>query len=124
MVIGPGVEIEDGVRLQRCTIMSKAKIKSNSWINSAIIGWDCIVGSWVGAEGRSGRRYYYFLDCQKLCSSTTTTTLLHNTHQVRMEGVSVLGEDVKVKDELYLNGGRILPHKSISDSVPNPAIIM
>lgn len=44
--------------------------------------------------------------------------------QVRMEGVSVLGEDVIVKDELYINGGRILPHKSISDSSPEPQIIM
>lgn len=43
---------------------------------------------------------------------------------VRMEGVSVLGEDVIVKDELYINGGRILPHKSISDSSPEPQIIM
>ena len=44
--------------------------------------------------------------------------------QVRMENVSVLGEDVIIKDELYINGGRILPHKSISDSVPEPSIIM
>jgi len=41
-----------------------------------------------------------------------------------MENVSVLGEDVTVKDELYVNGGRILPHKSISDSVNDPQIIM
>ena len=44
--------------------------------------------------------------------------------QVRMENVSVLGEDVIVKDELYINGGRILPHKSIGASVPEPQIIM
>ncbi|BFZ09102.1 hypothetical protein BsWGS_12141 [Bradybaena similaris] len=43
---------------------------------------------------------------------------------VRMENVSVLGEDVIVKDELYINGGRILPHKSIGESVPDPQIIM
>ncbi|KAH9512838.1 hypothetical protein Btru_036719 [Bulinus truncatus] len=43
---------------------------------------------------------------------------------VRMENVSVLGEDVIVKDELYINGGRILPHKSIAESVPDPQIIM
>lgn len=43
---------------------------------------------------------------------------------VRMENVSVLGEDVIVKDELYVNGGRILPHKSIAASVPDPQIIM
>lgn len=43
---------------------------------------------------------------------------------VRMENVSVLGEDVEVKDELYINGGRILPHKSIGASVSEPQIIM
>lgn len=32
-----------------------------------------------------------------------------------MEGVSVLGEDVTIKDELYINGGRILPHKEIGE---------
>jgi len=44
--------------------------------------------------------------------------------KARMENVSVLGEDVVVKDELYINGGRILPHKEISESVPDPQIIM
>ena len=41
-----------------------------------------------------------------------------------MENVSVLGEDVMIQDELYINGGRILPHKSIGGSVPEPSIIM
>nr|XP_033782416.1 mannose-1-phosphate guanyltransferase beta [Geotrypetes seraphini] len=43
---------------------------------------------------------------------------------VRMENVSVLGEDVLVNDELYLNGANVLPHKTISESVPEPRIIM
>ncbi|XP_066949355.1 mannose-1-phosphate guanyltransferase beta isoform X5 [Macrobrachium rosenbergii] len=43
---------------------------------------------------------------------------------VRMENVSVLGEDVIVKDELYINGGMVLPHKSIATSVLEPKIIM
>lgn len=42
----------------------------------------------------------------------------------RLEGITVLGEDVVVKDELYLNGARVLPHKSIKASVPEPTIIM
>eukprot|EP01116_Phalansterium_solitarium_P005051 TRINITY_DN1634_c0_g1_i1.p1 TRINITY_DN1634_c0_g1~~TRINITY_DN1634_c0_g1_i1.p1 ORF type:complete len:390 (-),score=142.59 TRINITY_DN1634_c0_g1_i1:514-1590(-) len=43
---------------------------------------------------------------------------------VRIQNVSVLGQDVTVADELFLNGGSILPHKSLSESVPEPAIIM
>ncbi|KAL6765796.1 GDP-D-mannose pyrophosphorylase [Haematococcus lacustris] len=42
----------------------------------------------------------------------------------RMENCCVLGEDVEVKDELYLNGAVILPHKEIKESVPTPAIIL
>ena len=41
-----------------------------------------------------------------------------------MENVCVLGEDVIVKDEIYLNGGKVLPHKSIGTSVTEPQIIM
>ncbi|XP_011303559.1 mannose-1-phosphate guanyltransferase beta [Fopius arisanus] len=43
---------------------------------------------------------------------------------VRMEGITVLGEDVIVKDELYINGGQVLPHKSIATSVFKPQVIM
>ncbi|NXX98101.1 GMPBA guanyltransferase, partial [Centropus bengalensis] len=43
---------------------------------------------------------------------------------VRMERGGVLGEDVIVNDELYLNGANVLPHKSIAESVPEPRIIM
>lgn len=42
----------------------------------------------------------------------------------RLENVSVLGEDVKISDEIYLNGIRVLPHKSIKESLPDPQIIM
>lgn len=41
-----------------------------------------------------------------------------------MENVTVLGEDVIVDDEVYINGGKVLPHKAISTSVSVPQIIM
>jgi mannose-1-phosphate guanylyltransferase len=34
-----------------------------------------------------------------------------------MENVTVLGEDVEVKDEIYLNGAKVLPNKGIKDSI-------
>jgi len=43
---------------------------------------------------------------------------------VRMENTSVLGQDVHIADELYINGGKILPHKTITASIPEPEIIM
>eukprot|EP01100_Stratorugosa_tubuloviscum_P013462 TRINITY_DN6753_c0_g1_i1.p1 TRINITY_DN6753_c0_g1~~TRINITY_DN6753_c0_g1_i1.p1 ORF type:complete len:358 (-),score=165.00 TRINITY_DN6753_c0_g1_i1:245-1318(-) len=42
----------------------------------------------------------------------------------RIENISVLGQDVHVDDEIFVNGGKILPHKTISTNVPEPAIIM
>ncbi|KAJ8909559.1 hypothetical protein NQ315_015549 [Exocentrus adspersus] len=89
VTIGPGVVIEDGVCIKRSTILRDAVIRSNSWLESCIIGWRCSVGRWV-----------------------------------RMEGITVLGEDVIVKDETYINGGQVLPHKNITVSVREPQIIM
>jgi mannose-1-phosphate guanylyltransferase len=42
----------------------------------------------------------------------------------RVEGNSVLGDDVTIKDEIYVNGGSILPHKSIAANITEPQIIM
>jgi len=42
----------------------------------------------------------------------------------RVEGVSVLGEDVHLEAEIAVNGALILPHKSIDASVMEPQIIM
>jgi len=42
----------------------------------------------------------------------------------RLENVSVLGDDVTIADEVYVNGGRVLPHKSIKANVEIPSIIM
>ncbi|XP_045481732.1 mannose-1-phosphate guanyltransferase beta [Harmonia axyridis] len=89
VTIGPGVTIEDGVCVKRSTILRDVKIRSNSWLESCIVGWRCSVGRWV-----------------------------------RMEGITVLGEDVIVTDETYINGGQVLPHKNIVNSVPDPQIIM
>ena len=42
----------------------------------------------------------------------------------RLENVTVLGEDVQIKDEIYVNGAKILPHKGISECIPEPRIVM
>ncbi|EIM19159.1 mannose-1-phosphate guanylyltransferase [Wallemia mellicola CBS 633.66] len=43
---------------------------------------------------------------------------------VRIENIAVLGDDVVVKDELHINGASVLPHKSISQSITEPKIVM
>ncbi|KKY20933.1 putative mannose-1-phosphate guanylyltransferase [Phaeomoniella chlamydospora] len=42
----------------------------------------------------------------------------------RLENVTVLGDDVTIADEVYVNGGSVLPHKSIKANVDVPSIIM
>eukprot|EP00879_Flechtneria_rotunda_P009941 GHRR01010396.1.p1 GENE.GHRR01010396.1~~GHRR01010396.1.p1 ORF type:complete len:329 (+),score=90.47 GHRR01010396.1:1003-1989(+) len=42
----------------------------------------------------------------------------------RLENHCVLGEDVQVKSELYMNGAVVLPHKEIKESVLQPNIIL
>lgn len=93
--IGPNVTIGPGV-----TIADGCCVKKTTILGSAIVkehSWldSCIIG-WRSIVGR----------------------------WVRMEGTTVLGEDVIVKDELYINGGQVLPHKNIAVSVPEPQIIM
>ncbi|KAK1799691.1 hypothetical protein P4O66_006233 [Electrophorus voltai] len=104
VTIGAGVVLEDGVRIKRCTVLRGAHVRSHAWLESSIVGWRCSVGQW---ELEALRAHWAI-----------------PLSQVRMENVTVLGEDVIVNDELYINGANVLPHKSISDSVPEPRIIM
>ena len=39
-------------------------------------------------------------------------------------GTAVLGEDVHISDEVFVNGGSILPHKSVSSNIMEPTIVM
>ena len=40
----------------------------------------------------------------------------------RLENVTVLGDDVTIGDEIYVNGGSVLPHKSIKQNVDGKSI--
>ena len=42
----------------------------------------------------------------------------------RAENMSVLGEDVQIKDEVYVNGAVVLPHKEIKANIESPQIIL
>lgn len=37
--------------------------------------------------------------------------------KLRIEGLSVLGEDVEIKNELFINAVIIMPHKTISQNI-------
>ena len=101
--IGANADIEDGVRMINSVVMAESVIKSYAFVSSSIIGRKCIIG-WA---------YSVLLVNHKFAGKW-----------VRIENTSVIGEDVIVKDELYLNGASVLPHKSIASNVPEPQIIM
>ncbi|GLJ06764.1 hypothetical protein SUGI_0047580 [Cryptomeria japonica] len=42
----------------------------------------------------------------------------------RVENMTVLGEDVHISDEVYSNGGVVLPHKEIKSNILKPEIVM
>ena len=90
---------------------------------NVVIGPNCVVGDGVRLHrcvllaGSRVRDYAWVKN---------TVIGWHSTvgRWARLEGCSVLGDDVQVGDEVYVNGGSVLPHKSISESVPEPKIIM
>ncbi|BHF65497.1 hypothetical protein SprV_0200850900 [Sparganum proliferum] len=93
--LGPNVTIGSGVIIE-----NGVRIRNSAILNDAVVrshAWidHCIVG-WRSVVGR----------------------------WVRMENVTVLGEDVQVSDEVALNGALVLPHNSISESVFEPQVIM
>uniref|UniRef100_A0A0K8TTN1 mannose-1-phosphate guanylyltransferase n=1 Tax=Tabanus bromius TaxID=304241 RepID=A0A0K8TTN1_TABBR len=93
--IGPNVTIGPDVVIEDGACIKRSTILKGSIVNSHSWLDSCIIG-WRSTVGR----------------------------WVRLEGITVLGEDVIVKDELYINGGQVLPHKNIATSVPEPQIIM
>ena len=93
--IGPNVVIGPNVKIEDGVCISRSTVLKGAHIKSHSWVNSCIVG-WKARVGQ----------------------------WVRMENICVLGEDVRVMDELYLNGALILPHKTITESVPEPNIIM
>ncbi|KAG5445481.1 Mannose-1-phosphate guanyltransferase beta [Clonorchis sinensis] len=93
--IGPNVTIGAHVIIEDGVRISNSAIFSKSVVRSHAWLNNCIVG-WRSTVGR----------------------------WVRIENMTVLGENVRVKDEIFLNGALVLPHNAISQSVTEPHIIM
>lgn len=101
-----------------------AKIGNNCRIGpNVVIGPDCIIGDGVRLkrcvilQGSKIRNHAWIESSIVGWNSTVGKW-------ARLENVTVLGEDVTIKDEIYVNGGSILPHKSIDQNIEVPAIIM
>jgi len=42
----------------------------------------------------------------------------------RVENSSVIGEDVQIADEVWINGVKVLPHKSLTETIAIPSVVM
>lgn len=93
--IGPNVTIGPGVVVGDGVRLQRCVILSNSKIKDHAWVKSTIVG-WNSTVGK----------------------------WARLENVTVLGDDVTIGDEIYVNGGSVLPHKTIKTNVDVPAIIM
>jgi len=112
VVIGPNCVVGKGARLQRCVLLENSRVKDHAFLQSAIIGWNSTVGKWVRRQISWKGSFVFLADSQNVVV------------QCRVEGITVLGDDVNVKDEVYVNGASVLPHKSLSSSILEPAIVM
>lgn len=102
---------------------------------SAVIGDGCLIGPDVaigpGCVIESGVRLSRCsimrgVRIKKHACISSSIVGWHSTvgRWARVENMSILGEDVHVGDEVYTNGGVILPHKEIKSSILEPEIVM
>lgn len=94
-LIGPNVTIGADVIVEDGSRISKAAILDGAKIKSNAFVSDAIIG-WRATVGQWSR----------------------------VEGGAVLGDDVTVSNELYVNGAIVLPNKTISTNIADPQIIM
>lgn len=85
------------MRLSECVLMGNALVKDFSIVSKSIVGWHSTVGRWYS--------------CPLKVRS-------------RLMGVAVLGEDVHIGECFVINGGSILPHKSLTRDILAPEIVM
>eukprot|EP00270_Netrium_digitus_P019450 TRINITY_DN766_c0_g1_i2.p1 TRINITY_DN766_c0_g1~~TRINITY_DN766_c0_g1_i2.p1 ORF type:complete len:412 (-),score=117.95 TRINITY_DN766_c0_g1_i2:223-1458(-) len=101
--IGPNVSVLSnarvgpGVRLHNCTIMEEVEIKENAIVSYAIVDSKSSVGRWSRVQGTGDFN-------AKL-------------------GVTVLGGDVTVEDEVVVVNCIVLPHKSLGTSKRDEIIL-
>ncbi|KAL8119679.1 hypothetical protein AgCh_016969 [Apium graveolens] len=87
------------------------------------IGPGCVIESGVRLSGCTVMRG---VRVKKHACISSSIIGWHSTvgQWARVENMTILGEDVHVCDEIYSNGGVVLPHKEIKSSILKPEIVM
>ncbi|PPD82133.1 hypothetical protein GOBAR_DD20950 [Gossypium barbadense] len=102
---------------------------------SAVIGDGCLIGPDVaigpGCIIESGVRLSRctIMRGVRIKKHTCVSNSIIGWHSTvgkwaRLENMTILGEDVHLGDEVYSNGGVVLPHKEIKSSILKPEIVM
>lgn len=94
-----------------------AKIGKNCKIGpNVVIGPNCVIGDGVRLQ-----RCVLLQNSKIKEHAWVKSTIVGWNSTVgrwaRLENVTVLGDDVTIGDEIYVNGGSVLPHKSIKQNV-------
>jgi mannose-1-phosphate guanylyltransferase len=144
MDIGQPRDYITGLRLYLESLRKKSALKlasgphilGNVLIHeSAIIGEGCLIGPDVsigpGCVVEAGVRLSQCtvmrgVRIKKHACISSSIIGWHSTvgQWARVENMTILGEDVHVCDEIYSNGGVVLPHKEIKSSILKPEIVM
>lgn len=144
MDIGQPKDYIIGLRLYLDSLQKKSssKLARGSHIignvlvdESAVIGEGCLIGPDVaigpGCEIEPGVRLSHCtvmrgVRIKKHACISCSIIGWHSTvgRWARIENMTILGEDVHIGDEVYSNGGVVLPHKEIKSSILKPEIVM
>ncbi|CAL9144635.1 unnamed protein product [Musa hybrid cultivar] len=144
MDIGQPKDYITGLRLYLDSLRKKvsSKLATGSHIvgnvlvhENAVIGEGCLIGPDVaigpGCVIESGVRLSRCtvmrgVRIKKHACISSSIIGWHSTvgQWARIENMTILGEDVHVSDEIYSNGGVVLPHKEIKSSILKPEIVM
>jgi len=121
----------------RPTMLSTSQgVRGNVVMDETVqLGDDCVIGPNVaigkGCVIEDGVRLArcILLEGARVCAHAVVLDSIVGWHATvgewtRVEGISVLGEDVHIDCEIFVNGALVLPHKRIIVQVSDPQIIM
>ncbi|KAB2087431.1 hypothetical protein ES319_A04G103900v1 [Gossypium barbadense] len=144
MDIGQPKDYITGLRMYLKSLRKKSSTKLSTGSHfvgnvlvdeSAVIGDGCLIGPDVaigpGCIIESGVRLSRctIMRGVRIKKHTCVSNSIIGWHSTvgkwaRLENMTILGEDVHLGDEVYSNGGVVLPHKEIKSSILKPEIVM
>lgn len=122
-VIGPNVSIMGncvigpGVRVKESIILQSAVIDAHSLIMCSIVGWNCVIGSWVRVEGTPSEP-----DPNQKFAKVQNPPLFNPNGKLN-PSITVLGSSVKISRGIVILNTIVLPHKELGRSYKNEIVL-